>query len=391
GFLASFMLSDSIKVRTRDYRENKLIEVDIFKDNEYVSIKEQNDLVFKGTEIILDYEQFFNVFESVSEIEEYIRDNFLIKDIQIIVDIVNENRFQVKSYEDEKKLEIDLSKYLEDVDVTLYGTKQLSPNFIEYLDEVEKVKIQYCFDGLNVDSVIEKNISLNKFIGNNYMKLISFLEINDSSDLNEIIEAEEYIDDIEEYYRENYHDEDIVIAISPTIEYKKFPNGLLEGETIIEGLNFSDLEDLEDFYHDNSSGTFYHDFELDFFGIEGMNKYVEIKSNGDVKSAKLYVRNVFVEEAKLIFNNGIFFWRNKLKFKLNIYNKSIMPNVARNNLLKSDIKILSNSIQQALYLSILEEIKNPIEQMVFKEYIKKYHKYKNTLLKSEYKAVIDNL
>ncbi|WP_299515698.1 ATP-binding protein [uncultured Rummeliibacillus sp.] len=392
GFLASFMLSDSLKVRTRDYKDNKLIEVDIYKDNEYVSIKEQNNTTFNGTEIILNYEQFFNVFESSSEVEKYLKESFLIKDFQLSIDTVGKGKIQIESNEEEHKVEINLSKYLEGIDVTLYLLKPLEPILIEYLNEVKREEISYCFDGVKVKSIKEKKIPLKNYLFKNQLKLISFMAIEDSTDLEEVIAAEEYIDDIETYYRENYVDEDISIAILPSIEYKKFPKDLIRINEIIEGLRFEDLEDFDDFYHDNSFGTFFYDYKLNFFGIDGIDKYLEFNLfRSSSKTTEFFVRNVFIKNSKLNFENSIFFGKNRMQFKLNIYNKLIIPNVARNELLKSDITLLSNSIQQALYLYMLEEMKNPIEKMVFKEFIKKFHRYENSLLKEEFKLKIKNL
>ncbi|PZX07413.1 histidine kinase/DNA gyrase B/HSP90-like ATPase [Psychrobacillus insolitus] len=392
GFLASFMLSDSLKVRTRDYTDNKLLEVDIFKDNEYVSIKEQENINFHGTEIILNYDQFFDVFESALEVEKYIKENYLIQDFQIIIDVIDGDKIQVTNDKKENKRELNLSRYLDGIDVTLIPPNPLMPSFIEHLSEIKREEISYCFDGIKVIDVKECNIPLGNYLSNNKLKTVSFMGVESSSELYDIIALEEYIDDVEVYYREKHHDEDITIAISPGIEIKKFPTTLIQTDEIVKGLKFEDLEEFDEFYHENSSGTFFYRNELIFFGIEGLNKYLEINSfRSKPNTTDFFVRNVFVENSNLIFDNGLYFAKNRLRFELNISNKQIVPNVARNELLKSDIMLLSNSVQQALYLHMLDEIKDPIEKIIFKGYIKKYHNYQKSLLKDEFKSIINNL
>lgn len=388
GFLASFMLSDSLKVRTRDYRESNILEVDIFKDNEYVSIKEQENVNFSGTEIHLNYEQFFKVFKSIEDVKEYIKDNFLIQNFEIIIEGTN---IQAVSDRTGYNQVINLSEYLEGVDVKLYTFKPLEANFVEYLDEIKRGDILYCFDGKKVLNINDNKIPLKNYLLGDKIKLVSFMEVENSIDLDEIIEHEDLIDDVEEYYRENHLDEDITIAISPNIKIDKFPHTLLKTEEIVVGLRFNDLDKLDDFYHDNSSGTFFYNNELNFYGMENVNQFLEInyfkKSH---ISAEFYVRNVFVEESKLNFENGLFFEKNKLKFELNIYNKLIVPNISRNKMLSSDILLLSNSIQQALLLHILEKLSNPLEKLILKEFIKKHHNYRLSLLKDIYIEKIKN-
>uniref|UniRef100_UPI003F4925A3 HD domain-containing protein n=1 Tax=Niallia taxi TaxID=2499688 RepID=UPI003F4925A3 len=395
GFLASFMLSDTIKVKTRDYRDNKLLEIDIFKDNEYVSIKEQENTTFNGTEITLDFNQFFDVFEDIKEIVDYIQENFMIKDYEIILDEINSERIHVKPIvKDTNNLEINLSKYLNGIEATLELSRSFESPFIKYLDDIKTAYIDYCFDGEQLQEVLEDKISIKDYLEDNKLQLISFMVVQDSYDLEKIIEAEDYIDDIESIYREKYHDEDINLVILPGIKFEKFGTGLIVTNEIVEGLTFNKLDKFKEFHHDNSEGTYYYDYKLNFFGVPEIDIYLQLVSfRKHNMFTDFYVRNVLVENSIITFNNAIMFQNYKnanLKFNLNILNKKIIPNVSRNEILKSDKQIISNSVQQALYLNLLEATQNPIEKLILKEYIKKYHKYDISMLKEEYIQIINN-
>ncbi|PFS25405.1 hypothetical protein COK45_05070 [Bacillus thuringiensis] len=392
GFLASFMLSDTVKVKTRDYKDNKLLEIDIYKDTEYVSIKEQENTTFNGTEITLEYNQFFDVFENLENMVKYIKENFLIKDYEIIIDNNNLEKIHVKPIVKHKKLEINLSEYLNGIEAALELSKPLESPFIQYLDEIKTESIDYCFDGKQLKEVQEDKIFIKDYLEENKLKVISFMAVEDSYDLEKILDADDYIDDIESTYRDQHNDEDVNLAILPSVKYEKFGRELIKTDEIVEGLTFDDLGEFDNFYHDNSEGTYFYDYNLTFFGLEEIDKHLQFASliNG-MMNADIFVRSVFIENSTLMFDNAIMFqYDRNAKFKLNILNQKIIPNVSRNKILESDRQLISNSVQQASYLYLLEITQNPIERLILKGFIKKYHKYDLSLLKEEYIQMINN-
>ncbi|HDR8123884.1 TPA: hypothetical protein QCZ27_005815, partial [Bacillus cereus] len=256
-------------------------------------------------------------------------------------------------------------------------SKPLESPFIQYLDEIKTESIDYCFDGKQLKEVQEDKIFIKDYLEENKLKVISFMAVEDSYDLEKILDADDYIDDIESTYRDQHNDEDVNLAILPSVKYEKFGRELIKTDEIVEGLTFDDLGEFDNFYHDNSEGTYFYDYNLTFFGLEEIDKHLQFASliNG-MMNADIFVRSVFIENSTLMFDNAIMFqYDRNAKFKLNILNQKIIPNVSRNKILESDRQLISNSVQQASYLYLLEITQNPIERLILKGFIKKYHKY----------------
>lgn len=87
GFLSSFLLSDSISVKTTSYKEPKVCNVlRLQKNNRFVIQKsEENALPEAGTEIILAKSSFMKVFPKVEDIRKYISETFKNTGVKIIV------------------------------------------------------------------------------------------------------------------------------------------------------------------------------------------------------------------------------------------------------------------------------------------------------------------
>ncbi|WP_025681829.1 HD domain-containing protein [Paenibacillus maysiensis] len=384
GFLTGFMLSNTITIRTKGYREDKLLEVDVHKDNEYVSIKELKKLDFKGTEIILDYTEFFKVFKDDKEVYNYINGNFIENECKIYID-ANGILSEVKTETMKTETVIDLSRYLKEIDAKLYLSKTVESPFIKYLNELKSGRVDFAYNGKQVHDATKENVLIKDYISNNIMNYISFMVVNDSNDLDELIEIEQHIDDIEQHYRDNYQDGDIDIAISPNLKLPNYKGDLIKDNEIISGLEFDDLDKFDDYYHDNSSGTYISIYKFNFFGIDGVDKYLQISARGGSIETSIYVRNVFVEDSNISVKKcAILKYLNKAKLFVNIINNNIVPDLSRTKLLFSDKELISNSIYQALYLFLLEDTADATEKLILRNYIKQYHNYQNTLLKDEH-------
>ena len=72
GFLACFLLSDNVVVKTKHYQTNEIIQIALEKNSEYVVTKTEETPNFYGTEITLDYDKFFDVFKSFDNLKIFI-------------------------------------------------------------------------------------------------------------------------------------------------------------------------------------------------------------------------------------------------------------------------------------------------------------------------------
>lgn len=90
GFLACFLLSDNVTVKTKYYKNSEVNQIELEKNSEYVVTNIEETGTFFGTEIILDYDQFFNIFKSNEELIEFLEKYFLT-DIPIKVKNVDDD------------------------------------------------------------------------------------------------------------------------------------------------------------------------------------------------------------------------------------------------------------------------------------------------------------
>lgn len=82
GFLACFLLSDNVIIKTRHSSSNISYIIELEKHSEYVVTKEENTSFFYGTEIHLEYTKFFKVFENETELKKFI-EKYFWSDIKI--------------------------------------------------------------------------------------------------------------------------------------------------------------------------------------------------------------------------------------------------------------------------------------------------------------------
>ena len=90
GFLACFLLSDNVVVKTKHYKSNDIYQIELEKNSEYVVTNTQQAPMFYGTEIQLDYDRFFEIFKSKEELSNFISQYFFT-DIPIIVKDLDKN------------------------------------------------------------------------------------------------------------------------------------------------------------------------------------------------------------------------------------------------------------------------------------------------------------
>lgn len=97
GFLACFLLSDNVTVRTKYYNDYEIHQIELEKNSEYVVTTSQQTPNFTGTEISLDYDKFFQVFENFDDLKDFLEEHFYTS---IPITIYNEDddtKFDIKN------------------------------------------------------------------------------------------------------------------------------------------------------------------------------------------------------------------------------------------------------------------------------------------------------
>ena len=76
GFLACFLLSDNVIVKTKHYLNHEINQIELEKSSEYVVTKTHETANFYGTEITLEYDKFFKVFENIEFLQKFLEEYF---------------------------------------------------------------------------------------------------------------------------------------------------------------------------------------------------------------------------------------------------------------------------------------------------------------------------
>ena len=160
GFLACFLLSDNVTVKTKYYNSNEIIHIELEKNSEYVVTNTEETGNFCGTEITLDYDEFFKVFNNEEELITFVQKCFFsnipitVKDVDARKELgkatinsldllaILDRETATTRYED-----IECSKYSSIIDGTIRvrdDQRKVAFNVISLLDK----KI-YLFNNLN--------------------------------------------------------------------------------------------------------------------------------------------------------------------------------------------------------------------------------------------------
>lgn len=76
GFLACFLLSDNVIVKTKHYKSNQIYQIELEKNSEYVVTNTEESSLFYGTEIQLEYASFFKSFKDKEDLKNFISNFF---------------------------------------------------------------------------------------------------------------------------------------------------------------------------------------------------------------------------------------------------------------------------------------------------------------------------
>ena len=76
GFLACFLLSDTVNVKTKYYDSSEISHLELERSSEYVVTNTEETGSFWGTEITLDYDKFFGIFKNEEGVKAFLSEYF---------------------------------------------------------------------------------------------------------------------------------------------------------------------------------------------------------------------------------------------------------------------------------------------------------------------------
>lgn len=361
GFLACFMLSDKVNVITKFYGESQANKIEFEKSSEYICLTYEDLPRPHGTEIILDYDQFFTVFRNdFNNLEAYIKKNFLDCKIPIRIAIYKDGKSTSKNLDLQRPEllypeSIVLDEYFDNIQVSI----QCNYKGIKYLEKFSDVSSgeSYIFQERNNEMILEEEIEnpslLKNYIEDGIIKFVD-LPIISSSQEDDFEKAYDVLEDFE--------------AALEKIDYE-YANFIAKNITLYNSSGLIDDKDdcivgdytLQDFRH--QVGHSYHaptyislkeQRVIQGDGNKILPYNIDIGFPGKYSFEHLdyiYIKNVLISEAKI----KIPFLIDGLHLKgaiVNLINRKIKPNVSRNNINEQQNKDLAYAIGKALHLWI---------------------------------------
>lgn len=407
GFLSSFLLSDSISVKTTSYKEPKVCNVlQLQKNNRFVIQKsEENALPEAGTEIILAKSSFMKVFPKVEDICKYISETFKDTGIKIIVSEDGQEN-AVSFTNQQSKNRIDVSEYLNNVECCFGGSLTLSlkdnfrfiviqPDFVPFENTHEFIYDANYFPDMIIDSddldiwskETNSSYSINRLL--NSESKLQFFDIYplDDDEIESFLQAQEITDDDEVAYDylQKKHSINEPIRIYIADEYLFYD---------INDFDFFDMETEINGYSETSEfKTLLKEFvkkKVSFdvraclirtklqpnYIHDGHFSRIEHKSTiSSFNHSNLFVKNVLIPN----FSISIPVLIRPLmlaNFEINILSEDCYPDVSRTRLNEETCKLLGYAIGRAIHIYILKQaILKAHEKEFLKSFINKYYKY----------------
>jgi hypothetical protein len=381
GFLSCFMLSDQINVKTKHYNESGFIEMSLVKNSEFVTISLKNDFRNHGTKIELCYSDFFKVFRDISEVTSFINTNFYRSTIKINIVELKNNLNVISPLElthiDEIKYNIDLSSYLDQIEVKLSG-KFANTFSIQKLSEINSYDCYTYYPELYILGESDNDKIINYVDGDKIYAIKAYIVSSDYAD-----ELNKYYDVLEDMHQAIIKtDHNVINIFNSDKDVAYYTRELNYDDDIIGLYNISDFE--EQFDHVPGFGTFIEEQIINIINI-GTDDCLIYSSDKEKNWRwfgrsgrnydRIYIRNVFIAKAQIEIPHiiqGI----NIDSFYVNIYNQKIFPELSRNEINSLILADINLSLGKALHLWILDNLPlNAIEVKLIKEFIRqKYPK-----------------
>lgn len=369
GFLACFMLSDTVEVKTVYYEDHKMNRISFEKNSEYISLTYEEEGRQQGTEIILDYDQCLGVFNyKVEYLVSFIEKNFLDSGIPIKLSTMengesNDIKCVVKDIKTLIPESICLNSYLNGVEAYIEcNCKQIK--FANQLSDLNG-RDSYLYNAEDCTLVKENGMALKDCVKDGKIRLLN-IPIITEKDESVFLKAYEVLG--------NY------------IE-------ALENLGIYESVNIWGIDDENEFYDfyviEESSEPIIGEYTLaDFreqFGHAFQTPVMPLVDEKNVtvgecdmvlpynescifsgkypweRTSLCYMKNVLLSELKLkipYLVDGIIM----KSAVVNILNSELVPNVSRNNVNALQQETLSYAIGKAIHMWIYDNVTLTLEQ-----------------------------
>lgn len=367
GFLACFMLSDKVEVKTVYYKQHVMNHISFERNSEYICLSNEDTVRSQGTEIILDYDQCLSVFnDNPKQLILFIESNFLDCGIPIKISIIEGGKStpldcNVKKVNAIIEDNICISKYLNNIEAYIdCSYKQM--NFAKKLSDINGSE-SYCYNE-EMCSLEKENIPIKNCIKEGEIKLLNIPIITEASE-EDFLKAYDVLNDYDEALNKlgNYEsiniwvdqdeDEYILSPLEQSTDYivgeytvgefrKHFKHASktpIYANLVEQGIIVGESDEVLPF---NEECTF-------------TDKYIWVNTD------TCYMKNILLSALRIripYLVDGI-----KLKGAvINIFNQEFIPNVSRNSVNISQQEALSYAIGKAIHMWIRDNAELTLEQ-----------------------------
>lgn len=394
GFLACFMLSNTVRVITKHISETKAIRVEFERNSEYICLIEEELPRQQGTEIVFEYAPFMKVFGNTESVANFINENFVNSGIPI-------------------KIVTQQAGASQTLECKLKSLPEIAPDSLclsDYLNGIEAF-VDCNYKGINFSNTMA---DLSGFICNYY-----------NAEENSIILEDEDLRDIRQFIRQGTIEMISCYVIDPSEagDFKKAYDILEDYEESLEKIDSyyvvafipdktDDLFLLGEEIISQNDELIIGDFHFSMFcRICGHSSMVptmvkrcsyNVVSNNDTKYVLPYHSDDYFGGEYGIFHKdktymkGVFLPRTAIKLPyiadgiglksavINITEGDFFPTVSRDNISSEMQEILGYAIGKALHLWILDHAELTAEQRsLLRDFIKTCYPEGNSCLREE--------
>ena len=406
GFLSSFLLSDSITVKTASYKNPAVCNILVLRKNKRIVIQknEKNELPNSGTTVIFDRANFENVFQTSKEVFKYVSETF--KNVGVKILISEDNKETCICFEEKKmKNRIDVSQYMHNAECSFstfstYSLRIFSVDFPfelsdEYIyDEEYFPEMIADFEDLaNWTANTRGQYTIKRLLDSNEnFKILEIypLDCEESENFNK---AQEILDDdysAFEYLQKNHSVyEPIRIYIQDESIFLDFTDfDIIDMDSEITGYDETSefKKILRSFVEKVGKKQGYDVYEC-LIRTKNQpvfisnNLFSRITENRDVSNYQhndLFVKNVRVPyfDIKIpILLKGLA----TASFEINVFSENCYPDVTRTRMSNETCRQLGYAIGRAIHIFILKNAVLEEDKKKFvKAFIDKFYKFDST-------------
>jgi molecular chaperone HtpG len=365
GFLSCFMLSDEVKVLTRHYKSKHKYLIELEKGNEWTSLTESEDVVFDGTEVILNYTNFIEVFDNKPQnVKAFLNTYFLTDgiDFELIDKSAKEiskinNPIKLSTPLDKGLIKIELQDYLTDIEG--YALIKSKSNFIKKFEEIDFPGTLYRYNDdeglLEVDDFSTLNID--DYINGKEIKYLSIPLVESQSEDDFISGMKFTNDDVDEVIGKMDRELTWISVIVPKDYQSSLSDETIKrNESIFDKFGFEELEEIG---HSEFCTTKAFVKTITLFEGRKNDLYLPFdKTDRDSslfwwrtpeKRKELFMRSVLIKDFR--FNIPISASIFETNFIVaNINSRKFIPDISRNNVDPKAKELINYMIGKAIHI-----------------------------------------